>query len=208
VAVFGSLILTSSAAKKRTLLLLAIVAMGLPWFTWYAYNTNPGKAPLPGPGALVLPVAALVLFLIARVQQWNSGALIVLCILGMQIPPLARGYHPMMMETMEHEFIEPERQRVLLYLKQHYHGERILIDMGTEAPLVYDSGLAVKEFVYNEGGETAWHEAVQNPEPVVGWLCAQKGDGVWKLIQRDPNWAKGYSLAMSTKNYRLYKRKQ
>ena len=69
----------------------------------------------------------------------------------------------MMVETMEHEFIEPERKEDLQYLRQNYDGKRILIDMGTEAPLVYDSGLDVKEFVYNEGGESLWHEACAIP---------------------------------------------
>jgi hypothetical protein len=208
VAIFGSLVISSETAKKLTLLLLAIVTMGLPWFTWYTHINNPDSAPLPGPGTLVLPAAALVLFLIARAQQWYSGALMILCILGMQIPPLDREYHPMMVETMEHEFIEPERAEVLQYLREHYDGTRILIDMGTEAPLVYDSGLNVKEFVYNEGGESSWHDAEENPEPVVGWLCTQKGDAIWHLMQADPNWNKRYSVAMNTGSYNIYRRKQ
>jgi hypothetical protein len=208
VAIFGSLVITSITAKKLALLLLVVVAMGLPWFTWHAYRINPADAPLPGPGALVVPAAALVLFLIARAQQWYNGALIVLCVLGMQIPPLAREDHPMMVETMEHEFIETERGEVLRYMRRYYDGKRILIDMGTEAPLVYDSGLAVKEFVYNEGGESAWHDAMQNPEPVVGWFCTQKGDAIWKLMQADPDWGRGYSLAMKNKSYSFYRRKQ
>jgi hypothetical protein len=208
VAIFGSLVIGSETTKKLTLLLLAIVAMGLPWFTWYARILNPDSAPLPGPGTLVLPAAALVLFLIARSRQWYSGALMVLCILGMQIPPLDREYHPMMVETMEHAFIEPERAEVLRYLHEHYDGTRILIDMGKEAPLVYDSGLNVKEFVYNEGGESAWHDAELNPEPVVGWLCMQKGDAIGHLIEADRHWNNGYALAMKTGNYSLYRRKK
>jgi hypothetical protein len=163
---------------------------------------------MPGPGALVLPVTALILFMAARVKQWYSGALIVLCFLGMQIPPLAREDHPMMVETMEHEFIEPERSAVLQYLRQCYDGKRILIDMGTEAPLVYDSGLAVKDFVYNEGGESAWHEAERRPESVAGWLITKKGDEVWQLMQADSHWESAFSLAMKTNNYFVYRLKQ
>jgi hypothetical protein len=77
--------------------------------------------------------------------------------------------------------------------------------MGTEAPLVYDSGLAVKEFIYNEGGEALWHEAARDPAPIVGWLCTQKGDSIWKLIEADPNWAGRYAIALQTEHYRLYR---
>ena len=205
VAILGSLVLISETAKRRALLLLVLAALALPWLTWHEQRTNPGHALMPGPGALVLPVAGLILFLIARAQQRCSGALIVLCFLAIQFPPLAREDHPMMVETMEHEFIEPERKKVLLYLRNNYDGKRILIDMGTEAPLVYDSGLAVKEFLYNEGGEELWHSAAQNPEPIVSWMCTQKGDAVSQLMDADPEWARNYSVVLKTEHYFLYR---
>jgi hypothetical protein len=207
VAIFGSLVTTSEAGKKRTLLFLTVVVMGLPWFTWQMHRLHPGDAPMAGPGALVLPAAALVIFFLSRVKQWYSAPLMLLCFLGMHIPPLVREVHPMMVETMEHEFIEPEREMVLRYLKQNYDGKKILIDMGTEAPLVFDSGLDVKEFVYNEGGEVRWHEAAQNPERVVGWMCVQHGDAVWQLMQGKVNWAARYVAAVKTEHYSLLRLK-
>jgi hypothetical protein len=208
VAIFGSLVIASDTAKRRSLLLLLMGALGLPWLTWYLYHTDPGHALIPGPGAIVLPAVALILFLTARAKEWYSGALIILCILGIQIPLLAREDHPMMVETMEHEFIEHERKEVLEYLRRNYDGKRILIDMATEAPLVYDSGLAVKEFIYNEGGEPLWHEAAQKPESIVKWLCTQKGDAIWKLIDANPDWAGSYSITLKTEHYRIYRLKR
>jgi hypothetical protein len=116
----------------------------------------------------------------------------------MQLPPLARENRPMMVETMEHEFIEPERQEVLRYLKKNYDGRRILIDMGRQAPLVYDSGLPIRDFVYNEGGGTFWHKALLDPEATVGWLCAEKGDVVWQALQVDPRIQDKFALAVQT----------
>ena len=152
---------------------------------------------------LVLPAVGLILFFVARVKQSYSVPLMVLCILGMNIPPLARDFRPMMTETMEHEFIEPERNEVLQFLKRNYSGGRILIDMGTEAPLVYDSGLKVKEFVYNEGKEVLWHEAARNPERVVGWICYQEGDAVWQIMRRKKDWAACFTTAVKTEHYSL-----
>jgi hypothetical protein len=207
VSILGSLAFVSESAKKIALLLLALAPLVFPWLTWWTHRINPAEALMPGPGALVLPVAGLIVFLIARSQQSYSAAILVLCILGIQVPPLAREDHPMIVETMEHEFIEPERKEVLQYLRRNYDGKRILIDMGTEAPLVYDSGLAVREFVYNEGGEVLWHMAAQNPERIVGWLCTQKGDQVSQLMDRDPNWASSYVMVLKMEYYRLYRLK-
>jgi hypothetical protein len=158
-----------------------------------------------GRGAILLPMTALMFFMLARVRDSYNWALLGLCILGMQLPPLACENRPILIETMEHGFIEPERQEVMQYLQQNYDGKRILIDMGKLAPLVYDSGLPVKEFVYNEGGETSWHKALRNPEQEVGWLCTQKGDAVSRQLQVDAGWAAGYSLALKTDYFSVYR---
>jgi len=205
VSIFGGLVIASREAKKRALLFLVMVVLALPWLSWYFSHRGSEAKLLPGPGACVLPAVALVLFMIARIRQWHDWALLALCVLSMQLPPLAREDHAMMVETLEHEFIEPERQEILRYLRQNYDGRRILIDMGKQAPLVYDSGFAVREYVYNEGGEELWHEALQNPAKQVGWLCAQKGDEVWQRLQVDPGWAGAYALAVKTENLSLYR---
>ncbi len=205
VAIFGSLVLTSIEAKKRALLILVIVAMALPWLSWFFPHTSPILKLPPGPGILVLPGAALVLYMIAQVRRCHDWALLAMCVLGMQLPALALEYRPMMAEALEHEFIEPERREIMQYLQQNYDGQRILVDMSKLTPLVYDSGLAVSEFVYNEGGEVLWHRAIQSPETEVGWLCAMKGDAVWKQLQVDPGWAAAYDLAVKTESLSLYR---
>jgi len=205
VAIFGCLVLTSVETKKRSLLVVVIVAMALPWLSWCFPQTSPILKLPPGPGILILPAAALVLFMITQVRRWHDWAMLAVCVLGMQLPVLAWEYHPMMAEALEHESVEPERQEIIQYLKQHYDGRKILIDMSKQAPLVYDSGLAVKEFVYNEGGEVLWHKTIQNPEAHVGWLCALKLDAVSEQLQVDPDWAGAYALVVRTESLSLYR---
>lgn len=77
--------------------------------------------------------------------------------------------------------------------------------MSRQAPLVYDSGLGVKEFVCNEGGEVLWHRAIQNPESHVGWLCALEGDAVWTQLQVDSDWTSAYALVVKTESLSLYR---
>jgi hypothetical protein len=204
VAVFGSLVLTSAAAKKRTLFWLSAAVMLLPWISWAVPRIDPAKNLAAGPGALLLPAAGLVLLLISRCRQGCGWVLLILCVLGLQVPPLAREDRPMMTETLEHEFIEPQRRQVIRNLRENYDGKRILIDMGRQAPLVYDSGLPVREFVYNEGGGSFWHAAFRNPEEEVGWLCAEKGDAVWRLMQ-NPGWAAGFLPVLETENFAVYR---
>jgi hypothetical protein len=207
VAIFGSLIIASETAKRRAFVLLLLTILGLPWISWFMHRAMPGSAPIPGPGALVLPVVALIVFFVSRVKQWYSLPLMLLCFLGMNVPLLAREVHPMMVETMEHEFIEPDRGRVLQYLRKHYDKRKILIDMGTEAPLIYDTGLDVKDFVFNEGSGTLWHEAARDPDHVVGWMCFQRGDAVWNLVQRNVGWAARFSPVVKTEYYTLLRLK-
>jgi hypothetical protein len=206
VAIFGSLVITSETAKKRALLLLLLTLIVLPWLSFHFLRAGSAGTLIAGPGAMLLPAVGLLAFLIARASRRYDWALFLLCILGMHIPPLAREDRPMMVETMEHEFIEPERQKIMQYIRQNYDGTRILIDMGKQAPLVYDLGINVKEFIYNEGGETLWHEALSCPAKQVGWLCAQSGDAIWEQLQIDPGWADKYSLAVKTENFSLYRR--
>ena len=208
VAIFGSLVLTSDVARKRTMLLLALAAMALPWISWYVPQINPRERLAPGPGFLLVPAAALLLYMIARSRNWYQWPLLVLCVLGAQVPPLERENRPMMVETLEHEFIEPERRAVMEYLRENYDGKKILIDMGRQAPLVYDSGLPVKEFIYNEGRGVFWHAALRNPAESVGWLFAETGDAVSERLRIDPGLTQSYSLALKTDYFSLYHRKK
>jgi len=208
VSIFGSIVIASEIARKRAFVFLLVTAAVLPWLSWHFAWTGSGEKLVPGPGTLLLPAAGILLFMFMRAGRQERWPLLFFCILGMQIPLLARESRPILSETLEHEFIEPERQQILQYMRQNYDGKRILIDMGKQAPLVYDSALNVKEFVYNEGGETLWHEALRNPASQVGWLCVQVGDAIWERLQVDPGWADAYSLAVKTESLSLYRLKR
>lgn len=205
VAIFGCLVQTSVETKKRALLVMVIVAMALPWLSWFFPDTSSVLKLPPGPGILVLPAAALILFMITQVRRRHEWALLAMSVLGMQLPALAVEYRPIIGETLEHEFVEPERREIIQFLKQNYDGRKILIDINKQAPLVYDSGIAVKEFVCNEGEERLWHKAIRNPETHVGWLCARRGDAVWKQLEVDSDWAAAYVLAVKTERLSLYR---
>ena len=203
IAVFSAL-LVSEVARKRVLIAGSLVVMAMPWVSWsfpheWCYHALRG-----GPGMLILPVAALILLCAGVLTKRSRWPLLALCILAMQVPALEGEARPILEETREHAFIEPERQQVLDYLRRNYDGTRILMDMGKLAPLAYDSQLPLKNFVYNEGGGRDWERALQVPETEVGWICAEKGDDVWEWLRIDPRKASGYSLSLQTDNFLLY----
>jgi hypothetical protein len=207
VAIFASLGIPSDIVKKRALIFLLLVILVLPWISWFSFLGYSPHMFAPGPGAWILPVMGLILFFVAQIRPRYNWPLLLLCVIGMQLPPLAREDRPIMTETLEHEFIEPERQEILRYLRQNYDDSRVLIDMGRQAPLIYDSGLPVKEFVYNEGGAVFWHKAMRNPEQQAGWIFAEKGDAIWQRIQEDSRIPDKYALAVETENFSLYRLK-
>jgi len=205
VALFASLIVPSAMATRRLLILCSAAAMILPWLSYVFPHEWHYRAFLPGPGILLLPAAALGIFLLAKEKNLFRWPLLVLCLLAMNFPALAFDDLPMLVETREHDFMEPERQKVIQYLRNHYDGTRILIDMGRQAPLVYDSGLNVREFVYNEGGKEHWRRAFTSPGRDLGWLCVEEGDEISRLLQVDRRWGQRYSLALQTEHLSLYR---
>ena len=204
VAVFGSLAATQARFSRRVLIAASLMVFLLPWITWLFPDRWEYHFARPGAGILLLPAAALLLLLAGLHRGRFAGVLALLAISSMQVPALEGEARPMLAEALEHAYLEPERRQVLEYLQRHYDGSRILVDIGRQAPLMYDSALPVREFVCHDGNVAEWDEAVAEPRRHVGWLCAEKGDEVWTMLEIDPRWSDGYALAVSTENYVLY----
>ena len=202
---FGAMILRSQHGARRLFLALSVAAMGLPWLTWYFPHDWEHRFVRPGPGILALPLAGLALFLVVRAGGAVRIAMLVLALLWMHVPVLEGEHLPIMGETLEHAFVEHQRKEVLAHLRSQYDGTRILVDMERQAPLIYDSRLAIREFIYNEGNRRVWDDALASPHRSVGWICAGLDDEVWRRLQVDPQWTGRYSLAVQNHAFRLYR---
>jgi hypothetical protein len=205
VAIFGSLVISEGRTVRRVMIICCLAVFVLPWVSWafpheWAYHFTYASE-----GILLLPAAALVLLLTAVARRSYSWPLLLLALLSMHVPVLEGEYHAVAVESREHEYIEPEQRQLLEYWSQHYDGRRILIDQGRLAPLMYDSKIPLKEFVCHDGGSRDWDRAISSPRIEVGWMCAEKGDEIWELLQVDPHRADGYSLAVKTEHYVIYK---
>ncbi len=205
IAVFAGLLTLSGTTVRHTFTACVLVVAALPWASHILPHSWEFRALFAGPGIVLLPLTALGLFLYASARNRYVLASLALCVAGTQIPVLKGEYRPILAEALEHSYIEPERQQVLTCLRENYDGSRILIDIGRLAPLVYDTGFPVREFVYNEGEQKEWARALSDPASEVGWICMEKGDELWNLGQVDPHWLYMYSLAVQTQNFRLYR---
>jgi hypothetical protein len=208
IGVFAGVAALDERASRRALLLASIAAAALPWLSWYFPREWRYHGFAPGPGILLLPVIGAFLFCLSEALSRYRFALLTLCIIAMQVPVLQGEHRPILEETLEHGFIESDRAQVLDRLSRDYDGTRILIDAQKLSPLIYDSRLALREFIYNEGDPARWREALRAPEHSAGWICVQKDDELWNLLQVDPHRLDGYSLIVQNDWLSLYRRTQ
>jgi hypothetical protein len=205
VAVSAAFLFAAPRAARRMLLAAAFAAMALPWVSWMAPQTWEFHLLRAGPGTVLLPVAALAAVLAVECGVAAAPALAALMVLASLCPVLEGEHRAVLAETLEHSYLEPERSAVLDVLRRSYDGRRILVDMGKLAPLVYDSGLSTSEFVHNEADPGRWRRALERPADEVGWLAALRDDEVWRALVVDPHRRDGYSLAVQTEHFVLYR---
>jgi hypothetical protein len=204
IAVFAALP-SSEAARRRMLMIACLAATALPWVPWMFPHEWEFHEVYPGPGLMLIPAAGLILFCLGTVYDRRRWPLLALAVLAMQIPAVQGENRPILEETGEHAFIQPEWWQVVRHLQAHYDGSPILLDLGKLAPLAYDTRLPLHSFLCNEGdGRALWQRALNAPASVAGWICALKGDELWEMLRVDPQKADGYSLAVQTDNFRLY----
>jgi len=205
VAVSAAFLFAAPRAARRMLLAAAFAAMALPWVSWLAPQTWQFHLLRSGPGSLLLPVAALAAVFAVECGARAAPALAALAALASLCPALEGEHRAVLAETLEHEGLEAERAAVLDVLRRGYDGRRVLVDMGKLAPLVYDSGLSTREFIHNEADPARWRRALEHPMDEVGWLAALRGDDVWRALVVDPHRRDGYSLAVQTEHFVLYR---
>ncbi len=59
--------------------------------------------------------------------------------------------------------------------RSRYHGGRLLASMGSTAPVLFETGLPLREVVH-EGNGHYWANAVVDPHRFVSWVLVADGD--------------------------------
>jgi hypothetical protein len=98
--------------------------------------------------------------------------------------------------------------RAAAYLRTHYDGQPILIDLGQHGIIPQRARIHLMKLV-NEA--TAWDSALAAPSQFVGWIVEQEGDGVWRYPVNRQDVASQFEKVFETtgpfeKPLRIYRR--
>jgi hypothetical protein len=91
------------------------------------------------------------------------------------------------------------------YLQRHYTGGEVLADDSAASPLIFATGLDLKNFV-TVGFHPFWEHALRNPAGNVRWVLAYPGDEVSTDMHAHPDRFRSFHLALSQGAVHLYQR--
>ena len=104
------------------------------------------------------------------------------------------------------------RDRVSGYLRSNYHGETVMVSMGSLGHYMQDlsrSGFNIRDFLH-EGNGDIWLAALERPRPFAGWMLieekAEGGDMLAKLARENPQFLNGFSRVSEAAGVALYRR--
>jgi hypothetical protein len=104
------------------------------------------------------------------------------------------------------------RDRVSAYLRSNYHGETVMVSMGSLGHYMQDlsrSGFSIRDFLH-EGNGDIWLYALEDPRPFAGWMLieekAEGGDMLARLARENPKFLNGFSRVSEAAGIALYRR--
>src|SRR5262245_59617856 len=104
------------------------------------------------------------------------------------------------------------RDRVSAYLQSNYHGETVMVSMGSLGHYMQDlsrSGFRIRDFLH-EGNGDIWLFALEDPRPFAGWMLieeqAEGGDMLAKRARENPAFLNGFSRVSEAAGLALYRR--
>ena len=96
-------------------------------------------------------------------------------------------------------------ERAAGYVASNYDGGRILIDDTLNQPLMFKSGLNLREFV-TVGNKPYYEDALQSPGDSVQWLVLRPGDHVDQTMKDHPDRFQRFSLVTKDRDISVYRR--
>jgi hypothetical protein len=134
-----------------------------------------------------------------------------LLVAAFELRPLDRSA-PMVVEAQWDRPNIVARDRVSAYLRSNYHGETVMVSMGSLGHYMQDlsrSGFNIRDFLH-EGNGDIWLDALQGPRPFAGWMLieeqAEGGDMLAKLARENPAFLNGFSRVSEAAGVALYRR--
>ena len=165
----GALVLLA-VRRRDPVLGMAAACAGPALVTFTAYLAgHPTKARY---ALLLAPAIALALAAVTRGRRLAQlGALAIAALQLVDAPPTL----PVLREATRDRAAVAERRPFVDNFRRRYAGGRLLASMGSTAPVLFETGLPLREVVH-EGNGHYWANAVVDPHRFVSWVLVADGD--------------------------------
>jgi hypothetical protein len=168
----------------RALVPLALTGPALVTFAAY-FAGHPAKARYP---LLLAPALALAVALATRGRR--LAQLVALAVAAAQ-PLTVPSRLPVLAEAMRSRPDELAQRPEVEAFRRAYRGGGILASMGSNAPLLFDLQLPLREIVH-EGNGNYWDYAAVDPGRHVQWVLIAPGDVLDEVRQYRPRFPEGF----------------
>ena len=162
---------------------------------------------------LIAAAAACIGLLVSTLPKAYRGAvvLLVLGVLAAERRPLGLT-SPMVAEAQWDRANQRERRDVTACLVARWHGEPILVSMGSLAHYMQETshdGFAIADYIHEGVGEI-WYEALKSPRRHAAFVLveerAEGGDQLYRLAQENPSFLEGFARTCDGGGVALYVR--
>ena len=205
----ATLLIAGWSRRRRELFIaLALIAFGaLPLYAFLEGHPFRIRYMVPLVSAAAV-FAGVATGLTGRRWRMTTGVLVTIALLLTAHPldPSA----PMVVEAQWDHANSIGRQQVTECLMHSYHGEKILVSMGSLAHYMQELSqqhLAIRDFVH-EGNDQIWRGALSEPRTVVGWILieeqAEGGDALAARAKEHPDFLAGFHRACEGGGVALY----
>ena len=156
--------------RRDPVLAMAAACAGPALVTFSAYLA--GHPPKARYALLLAPAFSLALAAVTRGRRVAQlGALAVAALQLVEAPPTL----PVLREATRDRTAVAERRPFADTFRLRYRGGRLLASMGSTAPVLFETGLPLREVVH-EGNGHYWASAVVDPARFVSWVLVADGD--------------------------------
>lgn len=195
--------------QAKSLVVLALAACAaLPWYAFFIGHPFRFRYMVPLVPALAV-WAGIGVGLTRRFRLAAAAALVGLVLF--ETHPFDRSA-PMVQEAQLDRQHSQQRQAVTEYLRQHRHGEKILVSLASLSHYVQELsaiGVNVRDVVH-EGNGDIWAAAIETPRAYVGWILVEElsegGDALAARAREYPEFLRGFTRVAEGGGVALYRR--
>jgi hypothetical protein len=200
-AIVGGLALAAIAVRRRDpVLTMAVACAGPGIVTFTAYLAgHPTKARY---ALLLAPALGLALAAVTRGRRLAQAGALALCALQMVDAPVPL---PVLREATRDRRDVAVRKPFADNFRLQYGGGRLLASMGSTAPVLFETGLHLRDVVH-EGNGHYWANAVVDPARFVSWVLVADGDVLDQVRSYRRAFPEGFVPVWSGARLTLYAR--